>query len=573
LYVHVIAHPDDDLYFLAPDLSDAIGSNTPVVTIVVTAGQLNGAGSTDGERARNRQRGLMDGYATMAGLSPVGDQSEWVASAPLMGGRKVDCFQIAGRPVTLVFMGLPDGNLSALDSGATLTTIPADGAPVTVAQTYTRSQAVATLASVINMAGPDMVRALDPMPESRYQADHPDHVTSAKLAADAVNVIPSLPPLTNYRTYTIKFLPANLTSTVEATKRATAAVYEAYDPYAHVGDWAARMRRRWPIGSQWVAFDSVGRLCVFTVARGRLWCWTREAGGVWTWPADLGNPGSPLMPGVAVGRNADGRLEVFARTADHRIVHRWQTLGGPWSTSWGDLSNHNAGGILASQMGSPIVMTNADGRLQIAVRNGGGGVSSRWQTAVNNGWSNWGDLGGSDVQDGLTASASADGRIELFAPTRAGVLHWYQTSPNGAMVLNSSLPAVAPASELHAVRGFDGLVRLASRRSGGSLAVTRQTAVNNGWAGPAAPVGGPLGYGPIVLAASPAKVYAYTASPGGVITAPLGPDGSPGLWLPMDGPTDAVTAVTSTAGQVELVGLGSGGHPHYWTGTAWVSLP
>lgn len=51
LVMQVVAHPDDDLFFINPDVSAAIDAQVAVVTVYVTAGQLTGNGSTDGQRA------------------------------------------------------------------------------------------------------------------------------------------------------------------------------------------------------------------------------------------------------------------------------------------------------------------------------------------------------------------------------------------------------------------------------------------------------------------------------------------------------------------------------------------
>lgn len=570
--MHVAAHPDDDLYFMNPDVSDAIRSGQPVITLYVTAGDLEGVGATPGERARSRQRGIMDAYAHMAGVPFGGTQTEWDADVAFFAGHSFDRYRLRGTDVTALFMGLPDHQLASLDSGgATLTTVPATGGAGALAQTYTRGTVVSVLTAVFQTVGPTVVGTLDTNPDTRYVDDHPDHVASARMATDAVQLSVPRPVLTSYRAYGIGVLPANLSPAVEASKRDTALVYGPYDPAANPGNYPGRMRHRWGRGVQWAARDAGGRIVAGVVRGGRLLVWVRD--GAWIPAVDLGNPGVDLLPGVAVGRNQDGRLEIFARTTDHRIVNRWQTTSGSWYPSWGDLGNHNAGLSNAGQMGTPIVFPNADGRLQIAVKNGGGGVSSRWQTTPNGSWKAWTDLYGSDVQDGLTFALAPDGRIELFAPTLSGVLHWYQTSPNGAMVMNTGLPAAAPASELSAVRGADDRVRLVSRRDGGGIAVTQQTAPNNGWAAAALGVG-PAGYGQIVLAANGGQVSAYAATPSGVTAAALDNGGLPGPWIDLAGPRgDAVTAVTGSDGAAVVLGVDTDERVYQWTGSGWVLLP
>src|ERR1700732_1952053 len=91
----------------------------------------------------------------------------------------------------------------------------------------------------------------------------------------------------------------------------------------------------------------------------------------------------------AVGRNADGRLEVFAEgpgTSGPELAHVWQDPASAtgWS-GWGSL-----GAPAAPFLWSPGVGSNVDGRLEAFARVGlmsSGGLWHIWQSAPNNGWS------------------------------------------------------------------------------------------------------------------------------------------------------------------------------------------
>ena len=79
-------------------------------------------------------------------------------------------------------------------------------------------------------------------------------------------------------------------------------------------------------------------------------------------PPGLGRAalGGGLTSTIAVGGNADGRLEVFVRGTHNALWHNWQTApNGGWS-GWNSL-----GGGLTSD---PVVGRNADGRLEVFVR-------------------------------------------------------------------------------------------------------------------------------------------------------------------------------------------------------------
>ena len=80
----VVAHPDDDLYFLNPGISVAISASVPVVGIVITAAEGDGRNvdTSDPNRgeipvdyagyATARRVGLRRAYAKMAGLATDG---------------------------------------------------------------------------------------------------------------------------------------------------------------------------------------------------------------------------------------------------------------------------------------------------------------------------------------------------------------------------------------------------------------------------------------------------------------------------------------------------------------------
>ncbi|TCO62782.1 family 43 glycosylhydrolase [Actinocrispum wychmicini] len=102
--------------------------------------------------------------------------------------------------------------------------------------------------------------------------------------------------------------------------------------------------------------------------------------GEWTGWTAFGGPPSAR---VHIGRNADGRMEVFA-AGDFVTQHRWEN-GSGWS-AW---ENFGSG---ASGWGFG---TNADGRIEIVA--GTGSLAGRYQVAPSGGWSTWTPVGGPTV--------------------------------------------------------------------------------------------------------------------------------------------------------------------------------
>ena len=97
-----------------------------------------------------------------------------------------------------------------------------------------------------------------------------------------------------------------------------------------------------------------------TAVRQKAWSgWASEGGG--------------LTSNIAVGRNADGRLEVFVRGSDDALWHKWQVSpnSGTWS-AWA-----TQGGALTSDI---AVGQGADGRLEVFVRGTDNALWHKWQT-------------------------------------------------------------------------------------------------------------------------------------------------------------------------------------------------
>ena len=167
----------------------------------------------------------------------------------------------------------------------------------------------------------------------------------------------------------------------------------------------------------------------------------------WSGWASLGAPPDDFFGPLALGANADGRLELFAPEAfaggDQEIWHRWQrTPGGNWS-GWSSMGSAGGGELLTSV---PVLGRNADGRLELFVVAGDGAVWHSWQTAPNDGWSPWSSLGsqGGGFAD-LGVGRNADGRLELFATLQDGTDLWRrcQTAPNNGWSPWENLGSVA----------------------------------------------------------------------------------------------------------------------------------
>jgi len=153
----------------------------------------------------------------------------------------------------------------------------------------------------------------------------------------------------------------------------------------------------------------------------------------WT---SLGTPGN-ISANPSIGKNDDGRLEAFVWTvgvdAAQDLWHIWQTTtGGSWGT-WSSLGHPPTGLILE---GSPIVVQNDDGRLEVFATGPDNALWHIWQVAPNGSWSTWNSLGkpaGTSYIMNPIASQNQDGRLEAFVFGSDNALwHIWQTTAGGS---------------------------------------------------------------------------------------------------------------------------------------------
>jgi len=136
-----------------------------------------------------------------------------------------------------------------------------------------------------------------------------------------------------------------------------------------------------------------------------------QAVGTWT------SLGGILTSPPAVGKNQDGRLEVFARGTDDKIWHFSQAAANApssWS-NWECLTGDQ------TFRGPVSVVTNNWNKLEIFARGRDNSIWHRWQNDPNvreaSRWSSWSSLGSAagGMQTDPTAALNWDKRIEVFA--------------------------------------------------------------------------------------------------------------------------------------------------------------
>jgi surface antigen len=168
-----------------------------------------------------------------------------------------------------------------------------------------------------------------------------------------------------------------------------------------------------------VARNADGRLEVFAVqaSGAAMHAWQISAGGAWTGWAPFGG----TFTTITAESNADGRLEAFAAAADGTVFHRSQiTAGSAWS-AWEPMEGRLATLALARSY---------DGKLQLFGADPSHAAFAMTQLSFGGPWSVWQRFDGSVAN--VAAETNADGRSEVFAVTPAGaIVHRRQNLAGG----------------------------------------------------------------------------------------------------------------------------------------------
>ncbi|MFF1492438.1 PIG-L family deacetylase [Streptomyces sp. NPDC058304] len=581
--VQVVAHPDDDLFFMNPDLSRSLTAGLQLTTVYLTSGEAdgrneaNGAGAKDPEQpadrahyAEARQNGIRSAYAQMA----TGDRtSPWKRTViPTAGGGQAELDVLIARPqVNLVWLqlrearnptaenpdslrGLWNGKIPAL--GAQLSS----GSPAKQPYTYTKDQVIQAIAGLLGVYKPTTIRMQDPTP-GRYHdtgkyTDHQDHMYGARFVQAATAAyaaqVGDRPRFSvqNYLGYHNGTLPHALDPQTAEMKIGYLKTYAWLDHQNYCGspsgcgdrkvassptgrNWAQSLRYARADTTSWLVAGAPGRLYAFAALDGRMAVWTRQDGPAgWTGPVLL--PGTGIDPGASTARFPDGRIAVLAtRTsfgpapADYRreIVYAVQAAPdgpfGPWQ-SLGTPEEADEEGT--SSISAPSAAVAADGRLTVYVRDSRRTLRAREQQPDGI-FGPWQRLGGEDLQSDPVTAVDAAGRRQVYATTTKSVLAWTQPAPGAPLEgpFQTGLPATTvPLSAAPEGAG----IRLYFRRP--DSGVVRTALVT---AGPGKPqvssvseAGGRAGYGAVGVAG---RLLSGRADTGTVSTTGLG---GPPAW-------------------------------------------
>ena len=181
--LNIIAHEDDDLLFMNPDLYHDVLFKECIRSVYLTAGDA-GRGS---DYWRQRETAVEAAYAYMRGVP-----SSWREEKMLIAGHQVRTDYLNGADhISLVFMTLPDGrpsgqgydrthhqSLNALRQGALVKIHTVDNTA-----TYTKPQLVETLLKIMNLDKPAKINTQQTDDSTdATDGDHSDHHASGYFA-------------------------------------------------------------------------------------------------------------------------------------------------------------------------------------------------------------------------------------------------------------------------------------------------------------------------------------------------------------------------------------------------------
>ncbi|MFF4245851.1 hypothetical protein ACFYY2_15430 [Streptomyces sp. NPDC001822] len=190
----------------------------------------------------------------------------------------------------------------------------------------------------------------------------------------------------------------------------------------------------------WLTRGKEGRLTVYALAEGGIRRWTESGPGSQVWGQRELVPVSGLDH-LSVTQDVNAYVHLIGRrrreTADRRsvvdVVHAIQYQSGRPVTQWRSLGNPGEGVDAAGGVGRPAAVVTTTGMVHIFVRTADGGLALRREQGDGK-WRGWEDRKGvAGIEGSLAAIALSSGRMELFATTAGGTLHWFQKEPGGGL--------------------------------------------------------------------------------------------------------------------------------------------
>ena len=232
--MNIVAHEDDDLLFMNPNLQHDIDAKHCVRTVYMTAGDA-GSGS---QYWLGRERASEAAYETMLHVS---EPLVWVQKTVKLGDHQfVSIASPRGhKEIVLVFMHLPDGNINGqgykVSGFASLTRLRSG--QVARVQTvdeqsyYSSEELTQALTTLMDYYLPTVLNTQASSDMGHVYHDHQDHLAVGRYVNDAFKsyVNEAITPLKHYIGYPIRERAVNVTGKDFTDKIKTFLSYATYD--------------------------------------------------------------------------------------------------------------------------------------------------------------------------------------------------------------------------------------------------------------------------------------------------------------------------------------------------------
>jgi len=249
-HLTIVAHQDDDLLFMQPDLADLADRRERLTNVYVTAGNATGGV----EISDKRNAGLMEAYAEAAGVD-----SAWACGEIDLADHAAEHCRLGGAPISLVFLGYPDGGKQGEQRDSLLHlfdgSIPSAETIARRPARYDQAGLIAAVADVIRATQPRTIRTLELA--ATHGRDHSDHMVVGALTLLAVAETGSAPELLSFRGYATELEPENVIDPLYDRSANNLAHYHACASDCAAcgtacptidGTHAAWLRRRYAVG-------------------------------------------------------------------------------------------------------------------------------------------------------------------------------------------------------------------------------------------------------------------------------------------------------------------------------------
>ncbi|MEZ7002092.1 ricin-type beta-trefoil lectin domain protein [Streptomyces sp. AD55] len=252
-----VAHPDDDLFFLNPEIRKTLRAGCPVDTVYLTAGD---AGKTNRVKALEyvdrREYGVRAAYAEMAEAA-----NRWQQADVRADGVRVRSSLLADKSrdgnVRLTFLGLHDGlphgrqenSLLRLFDGSRKSIKPFQGV-----ESYSEDRLLAVLTELVRLSGAERILTMD-YDNASFAfglgggVDHSDHGVGARYFRRVGYTLGI--PVSSYLGYTMSSLKENLTAGESAEKEEVARWYLANRKCRETGTCATVPPSRGRLQKDW----------------------------------------------------------------------------------------------------------------------------------------------------------------------------------------------------------------------------------------------------------------------------------------------------------------------------------